>query len=116
MKKLVTLARNLRKNATPQEATMWNLLRLHKFFGLEFRRQYPIGDYIVDFICREKKIIIEIDGGHHAELDNYIHDEVRTQLLESKGFKVVRFWNSEIDSNIDGVYERLMNECGISGK
>ena len=102
-----TLARNLRKNATPQERKMWNILRNHNFYGLFFRRQYPIGNYIVDFICLSKQIIIEIDGGQHNEGVNIQADTERTEYLNSKGYKVYRFWNNEIDKNIDGVYLKL---------
>ena len=84
---------------------MWNLLRNHKFYGYEFRRQYPIGDYIVDFICRKKKIIIELDGGQHNELENIEKDKQRTEFLNSLGYKVLRFWNNDIDNNIEGVCE-----------
>lgn len=101
------IARKLRKNQTPQEQKMWNILRNHQFFGLEFRRQYPIDDYIVDFICRKKKVIVEIDGGQHNEPENKASDYNRTKYLESKGYKVVRFWNNEVDENIEGVYLKL---------
>ena len=108
MKPNVELARKLRKNLTPQERKLWNILRNHQFYGLEFKRQYPIGDYIVDFICREKKIIIEVDGGQHNETVNVINDDERTAYLNSKGYKVIRFWNNDIDMNLDGVYKELM--------
>ena len=98
------LARVLRKNQTPQERKMWSLLRNHKYKNLAFKRQHPIGDYIVDFICLEKKLIIEIDGGQHNEPDNIEYDKKRTEYLESKGYKVLRFWNNEINKNIEGVF------------
>ena len=110
MKKNTNLARELRKNQTPQEKKLWNLLRNHQFYGYEFRRQYPISDYIVDFICRKKKIIIEIDGGQHNEPENIEKDLLRTKFMESKGYKVLRFWNNEIDNNIEGVFEILKIE------
>ena len=98
------LARKLRKNQTPQEAKIWSLLRNHRYKNLAFKRQHPIGDYIVDFICLEKKLIIEIDGGQHNEPNNVEYDKTRTEFLESKGYKVIRFWNNDIDNNIDGVF------------
>ena len=110
MKKNTFLARELRKNQTPQEAKLWNLLRNHQFYGYEFRRQYPIGDYIADFICRKKKIIIELDGGHHNEDKNLINDSKRTEFLNSLGYKVLRFWNNEVDNNIEGVFNVIKNE------
>lgn len=101
------LARKLRKNQTPQECIMWNLLRNQQFKGLKFRRQYPIGDYIVDFVCKEIKLIIEIDGGQHNSEEGLVYDLERTKFLEEKGYKVIRFWNNEIDKNIDGVFDYL---------
>jgi len=93
---------------TTQERKLWNILRNHKFYGYEFRRQYPIGDYIVDFICRDKKVIIEIDGGQHNTDKIQIYDKKRTQFLQNLGYTVVRFWNDEIDDSIDCVYEKLI--------
>ena len=107
MKKNVEFARKLCKEQTPQESKFWSIVRNHKFYGLEFRRQYPMGDYIVDFICREKKIIIELDGGQHNEPDNIEKDNIRTEFIESNGYKVIRFWNNDILSNIEGVYQKL---------
>lgn len=113
MKKNTNLARNLRKNLTPQERKLWNMLRNHQFYGYEFRRQYPIGDYIVDFICREKKIIVEIDGGQHNEQNNIQYDIKRTEFLHSIGYKVLRFWNNEVDNNIEGVFEIIKQEIPV---
>ena len=102
------LARNLRKNSTPEERKIWNLLRNRKFLNLKFKRQFPIGQYIVDFVCEEKKIVIEIDGGQHNELEEQIKDDIRTKFIETKGYKVYRFWNNDIKENIDGVYQKLI--------
>lgn len=96
------LARNLRKNQTPQEQKLWRFIRNNQL-GVKFKRQYPIGDYIVDFICRGKWLIIELDGSQHNEDNNIINDEIRTKYLESRGFKVIRFWNNDINDNIEGV-------------
>ena len=71
---------------------------------MAFKRQHPIGNYIVDFVCLEKKLIIEIDGGQHNEVDNIEYDRARTDFLETKGYHVIRFWNSDIDKNIEGVF------------
>lgn len=101
-------ARNLRKNSTPHERIMWNLLKNRQLNGMKFVRQYPIGKYIADFVCRDKKLVIELDGGQHNEDKNIIYDNERTKFIESKGYKIIRFWNNEIDSNLDGVYERLL--------
>ncbi len=101
-------ARMLRKNMTTQERILWQFLRKKSINGLKFRRQYPIGNYIVDFICNEKKLIIEVDGGQHNKDKNIIYDEERTKYLETKGYKVIRFWNYDIDNNIEGVYQKIL--------
>ena len=81
-----------------------------QFHNLKFKRLHPIGDYIVDFICKEAKIIIEIDGGQHNEPENVDYDNTRTEFLNSLGYKVLRFWNSEIYKNIDGVLSKIEQE------
>ncbi len=113
MDKLKQNARNLRNNMTEQERKLWNIIRNRNFYGYRFLRQYVIGQYIVDFICREKKVVIEIDGGQHNESENIEYDKQRTKYLENKGYKVIRFWNNDIDSNIEGVYQHLQNVFGI---
>ena len=110
MENKIILARNLRKNSTIQERRLWNLLKNRQFHNLKFKRQQPIGDYIVDFICKEAKIIIEIDGGQHNEPENIEYDKSRTEYLNNLGYKVVRFWNNEIYENIEGVVLRLKEE------
>ena len=77
--------------------------------GLKFVRQVPIGKYIVDFACRENKIIIEIDGGQHKENKNRLKDQKSTEYIKEMGYKEIRFWNNEIDENIEGVYLRLID-------
>ena len=110
MKNKTILAINLRKNSTIQERSLWNLLKNRQFLNLKFKRQQPIGDYIVDFICKEAKIIIEIDGGQHNEPENIEYDKTRTEYLNNLGYKVIRFWNNEIYENIEGVVLRLKEE------
>lgn len=102
-------ARNLRKNQTKQEQKMWDLLRNRQFNNYKFRRQYVIGNYIVDFVCREKKIVIEIDGGQHNEIINIKYDNERTMFLKEAGYKVIRFWNNDIDNNLEGVYKTILD-------
>lgn len=109
MDKIYTIARNLRKNRTKEEAILWKLLRNRQFFGLKFKRQFPIGNYVVDFVCEEKKLVIEIDGGQHNVPENIKEDKIRTNFIESKGYKVLRFWNNDINLNIQGVYETSLN-------
>ena len=101
------LAQKLRQNQTKQELKLWSLLRNRNFKGLKFKRQYNIGDYIVDFVCLELKVIIEIDGGQHNDPTEIALDNERTKYLQSKGFKVLRFWNNEVDENFEGVYLKL---------
>ncbi len=104
-------AKKLRKNSTPQEQKLWNILRNKQLNGLKFTRQYPIGEYIVDFCCRTKKIVIELDGGQHNENLNIKLDKTRSEFIEAKGYKIIRFWNNEIDENIEGVYIKLQDFC-----
>ena len=108
MERKYTLARMLRKNTTKEERILWQLLRNHQFFGLKFRRQFPIGKYIVDFVWKSKKVVIELDGGQHNEPENILLDEERTKFIENQGYKVIRFWNSDINKNISGVYDKLL--------
>ena len=114
MDKLRLRARELRKNQTIHERKLWNLIKNKQFYGYKFLRQYVIEPYIVDFICREQKIIIEIDGGQHNELDAVFYDDKRTVFLNNLGYKVVRFWNSDIDNNIEGVYSELEKIFGMN--
>ena len=113
MKDTKLRARELRKNMTPQEVKLWQLLRNKQFYGYRFLRQYIIENYIVDFVCISKKIVIEIDGGQHNQQNNIEYDKKRTKDIESHGFSVIRFWNNEIDDNIEGVYLKLMDAFGI---
>ena len=107
MDKKYHIARKLRKNSTIQERILWKILRNRQFKNLKFRRQFPIGEYIVDFVCEEKRIIIELDGGQHNEFENIIKDNKRTKFLESEGYKVIRFWNNDILNNLEGVFKIL---------
>lgn len=86
---------------TDAEKLLWRHLRMEQFGGYKFRRQHPLGNYIADFVCLEAVLVLEVDGGQHAEsADN---DEIRTQWLEAKGLHVMRFWNNEVLNNIEGV-------------
>ena len=98
-------AKQLRKNATDAEKYFWTHIRNRQLEGWKFRRQLPVGRYIVDFACPELRLIVEIDGGQHAERIRY--DLARTRFLQSKGYQVVRFWNNEVLGNIEGVLEAL---------
>ena len=107
MKDIIKIAKTLRKNSTIQEKRLWNILKNRKFHNLKFKRQNPIGRYIVDFICYEKKLIIEIDGGQHNEEKNIKEDIERTTFLKNLGFKVIRFWNNDVYQNIDGIIAEI---------
>jgi very-short-patch-repair endonuclease len=103
----IVLAKNLRKNLTDAERFLWKHLRAKQVEGLKFRRQEPIGKYIVDFVCFEKDLIIEVDGGQHSEAV----DSGRDAWLRSQGFTVLRFWNHDILQNIEGVLEVILRTC-----
>ena len=106
---LIKRARDLRKNSTDAESLLWKHIRGKQLEELRFRRQCPFEKYIVDFICFEKKIVIEIDGGQH-NIDNE-KDIIRDNFFISKGYKVIRFWNNEVLKNIEGVIEVIREEC-----
>jgi very-short-patch-repair endonuclease len=94
-------ARNLRLRATRAELKLWNRLRSHAL-GHKFVRQFPIGPYVVDFTCRERRLVIEVDGGQHA--DN-ARDALRDRWLRDRGYRILRFWNNEVLANADGVLQ-----------
>ena len=96
----------LRTNATEAEQKIWYFLRNRQFEKFKFRRQHPIGVYIVDFVCLIEKLIIELDGGQHAERIPY--DERRTRALREKGFRVLRFWNNDVMQNTEAVLEAVL--------
>jgi very-short-patch-repair endonuclease len=98
-------ARKLRKDMTDAEHALWRLLRDRRMEGWRFRRQEPIDRYIVDFICFEARLIIEVDGGQHSESES---DKKRDAHLRSQGFCVLRFWNNDVLSNPDGVQQTLI--------
>jgi very-short-patch-repair endonuclease len=102
-----TLARKLRKEQTNAERRLWRALRNRRLGGHKFRRQQPIGPYIADFVCFEAKLIIELDGDHHDAPERRVHDQVRIAFLEREGFRVIRFWNRELDESFDSVVESI---------
>ena len=106
-------ARNLRRNATGAERTLWQQLRLLKAEGFHFRRQVPIGEQIADFACYRRRIVIELDGGHHSEPEHEAADALRTARLAARGFKVLRFWNVDVLQNLEGVIDSIRAELGL---
>ncbi len=98
-------AKALRANMTDAERRLWYHLRAHRFAGMKFRRQALVGPYVVDFASLQRNLIVEVDGGQHADSAS---DQRRTQWLEDQGFRILRFWNNEVLSNISGVLEAIM--------
>jgi len=99
------LQRVLRSNMSDAEKVLWHLLRGRQISGLKFRRQHPFGDYILDFVCLENRMVIEVDGGQHGQ--QAVYDENRTQKLQAAGFRVLRFWNNEILQEMESVREKI---------
>ncbi len=99
----------LRKRLTPAERKLWSKLRNDQL-GVTFRRQHAIGRYIPDFCCPKAKLIIELDGGQHAEDEAVQHDNERTKYFESLGYRVIRFWNNQVMKEMDGVILMIMEE------
>jgi very-short-patch-repair endonuclease len=89
-------ARRLRHEMTPAELRLWSRLRRKRLENYRFRRQHPIGRYVVDFFCASAKLIVELDGGQHGEEENLYRDHERTLWLEARGYRVIRFWNSHV--------------------
>jgi very-short-patch-repair endonuclease len=104
-------AQSLRENSTEAEVYLWERLKSNQFQGLKFRRQHPIGIYIVDFYCHQNRLIIEIDGGYHNTLEQIEKDKERTSFLVFQGLKVIRFTNEQLLTEIDAVLEKI-GECG----
>jgi very-short-patch-repair endonuclease len=100
-------ARRLRQNATKAEILLWRRLKQLETRGTHFRRQMPIGNFVVDFACPAAYLIVEADGSQHGEDDGRRRDRTRTRSLESEGYRVIRFWNNEITQNIQGVMEAI---------
>jgi very-short-patch-repair endonuclease len=98
-------ARRLRRSQSDAEYALWLQLRRRRFLGLKFRRQHPMGPYIVDFCCVDQKLIVELDGSQHLGSADY--DAQRRMFLERNGYRVIRFWNHEVLTGMDGVLEKV---------
>ena len=103
-------ARELRHNLTDAETRLWQVLRMHQSGNVHFRRQHAIGPYIVDFCAPRQKLIIEVDGGQHLEQEEY--DAQRTAFLESKGYRVLRFWNNDVMNDRNAVLQVILDGLG----
>ena len=97
-------ARSLRQTATEVEKLLWHAVRDRRLAGLKFRHQQRMGRYVVDFICHERRLIVELDGGQHTA----VGDAERTAFLESEGYRVLRIWNPDVFRNLDGVLETIL--------
>ncbi len=105
---LTTRARELRQRMTEAEKLLWSSLR-RRSLGIKFRRQVPVGPFIVDFLCVQARLVIEIDGGQHLGNSS---DADRSRWLEKQGYRVLRFWNHDVLKNLEGVVERIAVEIG----
>ena len=104
--------RALRERSTDAERFLWRLLRTRQFVGLKFRRQHSVGPYIIDFYCADRRVAVELDGGQHFTLEGQAYDRRRTAYLATRGIRVVRFTNSELFENTEGVLEMLLLSVG----
>jgi very-short-patch-repair endonuclease len=104
--RLLRNAKRMRHVPTDAEALIWRKLRAGRLSALKFKRQQPLGRFIVDFVCFSRKLIVEVDGGQHA--DALIADQARTAWLESQGFRVIRFWNHDVLKRTESVLEEIL--------
>lgn len=104
-------ARELRKTSPDAETIIWSRIRGRKLDGFKFRRQHPIAGFFADFACVEAKLVVELDGGQHAEAADY--DARRTEAIEAAGFRVFRFWNSAVFEDSDSVVETILRELRL---
>ena len=111
MQATIARARSLRSNLTDAENYLWRHLRFRQISGHKFRRQRPIGPYIVDFVCLEQKLIIELDGGQHNE--NQASDVKRDTWLRSEGYEILRFWNDDVLTKLNGVKDVIFQSLNM---
>ena len=106
-------ARKLRRDMTPQERALWARLRAKQLSGLKFRRQHPMGRYIVDFYCHAHRLVVELDGDSHAGAEQQAYDDARTRWLRERGLRVLRFTNQDVGRSIDSVLEEIARHCDL---
>lgn len=109
--KLLRYAKDLRTGSTDTEKMLWSHIRAKRLDGLKFRRQHPIGKYIVDFVCLEKMLVIELDGGQHADPGEKEYDSERDNWLKKEGYFVLRFWDNEVLMNTEDVLTVIREHC-----
>ncbi len=112
-KRLTPIARRLRRDMTDAERLLWPRLRGGQLDGRKFVKQFPIGPAVADFACRSARLVVELDGGQHASAVEA--DAERTRMIEAHGYIVIRFWNSDVTSNLDGVLESILQHLRIAG-
>lgn len=100
---LTSRSRKLRRNSTDAERKLWTILRNRELGGFKFRQQVELDGYVVDFLCHERRLIVEVDGGQHTPE----RDARRTAYLENQGFRILRFWNHDVLQNLDGVWTTI---------
>ncbi|EIJ35404.1 endonuclease domain-containing protein [Thiothrix nivea] len=105
-------ARCLRQQSTAEEALLWEALRNRRLAGYKFRRQYAIDQYIVDFICVSERLVIELDGTHHADAEQIAYDEVRSQFMQAAGYRILRFWNHHVEQDMTDVLNTIKRAIG----
>ena len=112
--KTLNRARQLRRDSTDAERKLWGALRGSRLAGVKFRRQVPIGPFVADFCCEQCKLVIEVDGGQHAE--SVARGHQRTEWLGARGYRVLRFWNNEVLENMDGVLSVILSAVAGGSK
>jgi very-short-patch-repair endonuclease len=101
-------ARRLRRDSTDCERILWDRLRRRSLDGIKFRRQHPLGPYVLDFFCEEARVGIELDGGGHDEDEQRLRDARKARHAEERGIRILRFWNTDVLQNVDGVLETIL--------
>ncbi len=109
---LLTKARSLRTGMTEAEHLLWSRIRAHRLAGLGFRRQVPVPPHVVDFLCHEHRLVVEVDGGQHGDESTREKDRERDRFLSQAGYRVLRFWNNEVLTNCEGVLATILEAAG----
>ncbi|MEI9406144.1 endonuclease domain-containing protein [Mesorhizobium argentiipisi] len=107
-------AKSMRRAMTDAELKLWNELRAHRLMGMSFRRQVPIGPYIVDFACSAHRLIVDVEGSPHADAEHSRYDEARSAYLAASGWTTLRFWNDDVIRDIDNVCQYIVIVAGLA--
>jgi very-short-patch-repair endonuclease len=111
-KRLTATSQRLRREMTDAERLLWSRLRARQLDGHKFVSQFPVGNAVADFACRSARLVVELDGGQHADAAEA--DAERTRIIEALGYHLVRFWNNDVMANLDGVLEAILQELRIA--